>query len=120
MYLTPYSKIVESELRSGELGLLVTPQSHRPDQYDVAEFEIWAADNGCFTLGDRFELDSFLGWLGSFTVEARRRCLFATAPDVVGDWKATLARSLPVLDQIARGNVEVVSPLGTYKLREGV
>ena len=97
MYLTPYSTVVDSELVSGELGLLITPQSHRPEQYDVADFPVWAADNGCYTLGDRFDLDEYLGWLASFDLEARRTCLFATAPDVVGDWDATLARSLPVL-----------------------
>lgn len=97
MYLTPYSTVVDSELRTGEIGLLITPQSHRPEQYDVADFGYWAADNGCFTLGDRFVLDDYVAWLGSFDVDARRRCLFATAPDVVGDWEATLARSLPVL-----------------------
>ena len=97
MYLTPYSTVVDSDLVSGELGLLITPQSHRPDQYDVADFPVWAADNGCFTLGDRFDLDEYLGWLAGFDLDARRRCLFATAPDVVGDWEATLVRSLPVL-----------------------
>lgn len=97
MYLTPYSRVVDEELRTGELGLLVTPQSHRPEQYDVADFAYWAADNGCFTLGDRFDLDEYLAWLGSFDLEARRTCLFATAPDVVGDWEATLERSLPIL-----------------------
>lgn len=100
MYLTPYSQIVREDLELGGLGLLITPQSHRPEQYDVADFPIWAADNGCFTLGDEFSLEDFLGWLGSFSLEARETCLFATAPDVVEDWEATLERSLPVLEQI--------------------
>ncbi len=102
MYLTPYARTVDADLRNGSLGLLITPESHRPNQYDVAEFEYWAADNGCFTLGERFDLGAFLDWLSSFGLEARRRCIFATAPDVVGDWTATLARALPVLAEIRR------------------
>jgi len=100
MYLTPYSRIVDTELRDGSLGLLITPQSHRPAQYDVIDFEYWAADNGCYTLGDRFDLATYLAWLSSFTTEAKRRALFATAPDVVGDWDATLERSRPTFEAI--------------------
>lgn len=102
MYLTPYSTHVHEDLELGEMGLLITPQSHRPAQYDVTEFEVWAADNGCYTLGDEFDLDEYLGWLDSFGHDARRSCLFATAPDVVGDWSATLERSRPVLAEIRR------------------
>lgn len=100
MYLSPYSGVIDGDLRSGRVGLLITPQSHRPEQYDVEDFSYWAADNGCYTLGDRFDLDDYLEWLSSFTLEARESCLFATAPDVVGDWEATLERSTPVLPQL--------------------
>jgi hypothetical protein len=100
MYLTPYSRVADDLLRDGQLGLLITPQSHRPAQYDVADFDYWAADNGCFTLGDRFQLDQYLRWLDSFTVEAKRQAIFATAPDVVGDWAATLERSQPTFELI--------------------
>jgi hypothetical protein len=102
VYLTPYSTHVHDDLVSGEMGLLITPQSHRPAQYDPAEFEVWAADNGCYTLGDDFVLDEYLEWLDSFSYDARLSCLFATAPDVVGDWSATLERSRPVLAEIRR------------------
>lgn len=60
---------------------------------------IWAADNGCFGknyVGD----DRWFAWLEKFTPEQRSLCLFATAPDVVGDSAATLERSLPWLPKI--------------------
>lgn len=59
----------------------------------------WAADNECFAKGERFDLDRWLGWLGTLRPH-RERCLFAVAPDVVGDAERTLARSLPVLPRI--------------------
>lgn len=100
MYLTPFSETIRAELESGILGLLITPESHRPEQYDVRDFVAWAADNGCFTRGESFSEIAWLDWLDSFPLESREWCLFATAPDVVGDWDATLERSLPLLETI--------------------
>lgn len=59
---------------------------------------VWAADNGCFTDPEGFDLHRYVRWL-----EARNRetCLFAVAPDWPpmpdldlpgGDWSATLER----------------------------
>lgn len=59
----------------------------------------WGADNGCFAAPHKFRLDQYLAWL----VERQpytASCLFATAPDVVGDAKATLERSRYVLPVI--------------------
>jgi hypothetical protein len=100
MYLSPFSETIRGELEDGVLGLLVTPESHRPELYDVRDFMYWAADNGCFTRGDRFCEIQYLDWLDSIPLEAREWCLWATAPDVVGDWAATLERSLPLLADI--------------------
>lgn len=53
----------------------------------------WCADNGCFGKGypgDRAWFD----WLAGNADDAGT-CLFATAPDVVGDAVGTLRRSLP-------------------------
>lgn len=59
----------------------------------------WAADNGCFAAGSKFDVTAWLRWL-----EARRdylaTCLFAVAPDVVGDAAMTLTRSAPFLPMI--------------------
>lgn len=51
----------------------------------------WAADNGCYAAGERFCDERYLFWL----IGLRRfagTCLFATAPDVLGDAKATWER----------------------------
>lgn len=71
----------------------------------------WAADNGCFTNSD-LNVDDYLAWLKTFTLKRRisdedereystfENCLFAVAPDVVGDPVETWARSEPVLPKI--------------------
>lgn len=56
----------------------------------------WAADNGCFAQGERFNAGDWLEWLASVR-RYRDRCLFAVAPDVVGDAEATAKRSRPYL-----------------------
>ena len=60
---------------------------------------LWAADTGCFGAPQKHSDDGYLRWL-----EKRHhgvdRCLFATAPDVVKDAHATMARSMPMLPRI--------------------
>ncbi len=57
---------------------------------------VWAADNGCFARPGAYSDDGYLAWL-----DARpRNALFACAPDIVGDWTATLSRALPLLAHI--------------------
>lgn len=64
---------------------------------------VWAADTGCFNQGNAFNLDKFFLWLDKMH-PLRYTNLFVTAPDVVGDARATLERSLPVLPLLrARG-----------------
>jgi hypothetical protein len=66
-----------------DVGLLVSPR--RGDVVDLM-FCHWAADNDCFS--GTFDLDRFLAFLA-----ANRRysasCLFANAPDVLADPRAT-------------------------------
>jgi hypothetical protein len=81
-------------LDSGELGILTTPNSN----YRIAEGWTWAADNGCFNAATYVGDEAWLAWLTN--LPHRAGCLFATAPDVVGDHQATLARSLPWLPVI--------------------
>lgn len=56
--------------------------------------ETWAADNGCFAHPEKFQMSAFLRWLGS---RNRETCLFATAPDRLGDWETTLQVAEPEL-----------------------
>jgi hypothetical protein len=82
----------------GQLGVLVQPSNsyHRRLRYVGA----WAADNGCFARGHHFDASAWLRWLDGLPL--RERCLFATAPDVVGDARATVERSRPYL-RVLRG-----------------
>jgi hypothetical protein len=81
-------------MRNGKLGHIATPASGHRLQAGVDRLQAgvdWCADNGAYTgayPGDT----KYLAWL---SVRARHaaRCAFATAPDVVGDSTATLARS---------------------------
>lgn len=59
----------------------------------------WAADNGRFASPQDYTDAGYLAFLEKMLPHADR-CLFATAPDVVGDAKATLELSLPLLPRI--------------------
>lgn len=64
----------------------------------VERFAVWALDNGRFS-GSWTE-EKWLHMIGAYSLEQRRRCLFAAVPDTVYDCKATLAdfqRYAPVL-----------------------
>ncbi|MBG0818713.1 hypothetical protein HS045_31755 [Planomonospora sp. ID82291] len=81
-------------MRQRRIGLIATPAqgNHHVDG------AVWAADNGCFGAGYPGD-GAYLAWLASRHRWARE-CLFATAPDVVGDAAQTLARSAPLLPAI--------------------
>lgn len=79
-----------------KLGVILTPVAgYRMDLSST----VWAMDTGCFTAGDRFNLDRYVAYLRSYQ-DAFPTCLFATAPDVVGDPDATWQRSQPVLPML--------------------
>lgn len=92
-FANPCGAPVIEAMRRGDLGFIDTPAqgNKRPD--DV----VWCADNGAFS--DRFDEAK---WWKFLTDNAHRAdsCVFAVAPDVVGDAVATLARSLPWLAKI--------------------
>lgn len=81
-------------MTAGRLGCIDTPaQGNRP-----VPGAWWAADNGCFGKGYPGD-EAWLAWLRDHPGD-RAHCLFATAPDVVADAAATLARSAPWLPVI--------------------
>lgn len=87
----PSTAKVRDAMTAGLLGVIDTPkQGNRP-----VPGATWCADNGCFGKGYPGD-EAWLAWLTSRAVDAST-CLFAVAPDVVGDAVATLARSLPFL-----------------------
>lgn len=94
LYLSPMSGELKT-LRHSMLGCMVTPDNDR----GVPDGLPWAADNACFARGDSFDEGRWLDWLGSRPYP-RETCLFAVAPDVLGDAEATLRRSTPYLPLI--------------------
>lgn len=81
-----------------DIGLMTQPGNGYRAQ--IEHWPYWAADNGCFSQGNRFNLQKYLDWLS--TLPYRDRCLFAVAPDVLNDHALTLQRSLPVLPLIRK------------------
>jgi len=75
-------------------GLLSSPDI----SYKITPGIVWAADNGRYNQPEKYTDKRYLDWL------ARQPdgCLFATAPDVVGNHEATLAMSPPMLAQLRR------------------
>ncbi|WP_207925847.1 hypothetical protein [Actinocrispum wychmicini] len=81
-------------MRTGEIGQICTPAEGRAPLDGV----LWGADNGCFGKGYPGPA-GWRAWLSRHAVHAER-CLWATAPDVLGDAAATLDRSRPHLPAI--------------------
>ncbi|WP_159848543.1 hypothetical protein [Nocardia sp. CY41] len=96
IYLTPPSTpAIREAIRAGKLAAIATPaQGNRI----TADYPAWCADNGAFT--GRYPGDeAYLRWLKTMRPYADQ-CLFVTAPDVVGNHWATLARSRDMLPRI--------------------
>jgi len=103
LYLAnPSNARVRAMMTSGHLGAVITPAQGNRLPPDV----LFCIDNGCGPgsdgqpgtgyPGDR----AYLELLSRMSARARRRCLFATAPDVLGDAAATIARSAPFVYRI--------------------
>lgn len=80
-----------------DLGAMLTPRMRQlppPGQW-------WAADTGCYRQPEAFRFAAYLHWLNERAADGdAERCLFATAPDRVGDAAATLQHSRPTLPYI--------------------
>jgi hypothetical protein len=88
------SGCVRDDLPAG-MGVMLTPMMGNR----VPNDRMWAADTGCFNQPGKHDDAAYLRWLED-RVSAVGRCLFATAPDVVGDGWGTLRRSYDVLPRI--------------------
>lgn len=83
-------------MRSGDLGFIDTPgQGFRHVRVPGVK---WCADNGCFN-DKKFKEQRWWNFLVD-NAHAAGDCVFATAPDVMGDAEATILRSSPWLPQI--------------------
>lgn len=85
-----------AEARRDNLGLLLQPGNGYVSQ--IGAYPWVAADNGCFT-NKTFNERTWFEWVQKIPVD---RCLFVSAPDVVGDAEATWARSAAWLPMIRR------------------
>ena len=73
------------------------PTMRTPDIGNKYNGMVWAADNGCYSNPKAYTDERYLAWLDR---QPRADCLFASAPDVVGDAQATLKRAAPMLLRI--------------------
>lgn len=92
--VNPTTPDVMAAMRAGLLGYIDTPKQGNKFPGGVA----YCLDNGIYGKGWPGE-DGWYKWLTDHPGD-RSRCLFATAPDVVGDAAATLTRSRPWLQPI--------------------
>ena len=92
-FANPCGQKVIDAMRSGLIDYIDTPAQGNKRPEGVP----WCADNGAFS--DRFDEDKWWRFLEA-NAYAAADCLFAVAPDVVGDAEATLERSLPWLPKI--------------------
>jgi hypothetical protein len=98
MYVaTPSGRGPREAMSAGYLACMTTPKGN----HKIPPSAVWAADNGVFGKGYPGD-DEWLRWLTGRAKnrEEVARCIFAVAPDVVGDAEATLAKSRPFLATI--------------------
>lgn len=97
---------VREAMAAGHLAQIVTPAAGNAVHPVVSH---WCADNAVFA--DKYPGDEkYLAWLGR-RAWALDRCVFAVAPDVVGDAAATLERSAPMLPRIRSAGYPVALAL---------
>ena len=80
------------EKRHPRLGFILTP-----DMGNKVPDTLVAADNACFNNPDKYSDERYENFLQYMPKE---RTIFATAPDVLGNHKLTVARSIPMLQHI--------------------
>lgn len=96
IYLTGHSGPEARAWHHDRFGVMIQPGSHY--RHQIQHYPWYGVDTGCFAAGQEFSLDYYLGYLD--VLPFRGRCLFATAPDVLGDADATWERSKDVLEAI--------------------
>jgi hypothetical protein len=114
MYCANPVRAAEDAMTGGQLAMIITPKQGNRLPAGVT----WVADNGCgpgkHGIGAGFPgEDAYIGFLRRHADKAAD-CLFACAPDVVGDAAATLARSRPMFARIRDAGYRVA-----YVLQDG-
>lgn len=89
----PCTEAVQAAMVAGHLGYIDTPAQGNARPHGVT----WCADNGAFS--DRWDSTAWWAFLEA-EAHAAATCLFAVAPDIVGDaWRSHM-RSAPWLPRI--------------------
>jgi hypothetical protein len=92
-FANPCGPVVTAAMQAGTLGFIQTPAQANA----LPEGVTWCMDNGAFSA----KFNEAAWWRALVRHSDRASsCLFAVAPDVVGDAEATLERSLPWLGKI--------------------
>jgi hypothetical protein len=91
----PSTPRIRDAMTAGLLDMIATPKQGNV----IPPGATWCADNGCYGKGYPGD-QAWIAWLASYTPEEISRCVFAVAPDVVGDAAATWERSEPWLPRI--------------------
>jgi hypothetical protein len=99
------------------LPAMVTPRMRQTPP----EGQPWAADSGRYASPHEYSDEKYLTWLEKMQPLADR-CLFATAPDIVGDAPGTLMLSAPLYGPIRKlgYKVALVAQDGLERLMEFV
>jgi hypothetical protein len=102
VYLTGVSTPDTRNSDRKNLGLLIQPGNST--HLDIDRYGLFGADNGCFAeaQGKPWDEIRWLNWLVYEVAPRSDRCLFAVAPDVVGNAAATLLRSARYLSVIRK------------------
>lgn len=98
VYLTgAINRWTEQVAHHYQIGMMITPDTNGY-RTKIPAYPYWATDNACFNHPETFSLSKYLGWLKD--LQQYPLCLFAPAPDVVGNAALTWERSANVLPQI--------------------
>lgn len=84
------SGVIRMNLRHPMLGFMNTPEMNNAMPAGIP----WGADNARFASPEKYADARYLNWLQA---QDKTTCLFATAPDVLGDHAATVQMSIPLL-----------------------
>jgi len=87
------NNLIEESLVKAGIGLILNPKSGYVGR--CQRFRCFAIDNGCYA--NKWEEGYWLDWLATIPTD---KCLFAVAPDVYPDAKASLERGLKYTDLI--------------------
>ena len=83
--------------KNKNIGLMLSFNANHTTKNMIKTFKVIGIDNGCYSKPEKYDDELYLQYLNKLDF---RDSLFATAPDVVGDYKLTRKRSYPMFKKI--------------------